>query len=451
MRILIIGGGAAGGTAAQFARKTDRKAEIIVVDAEPYGQYSRCGLPYALRGQTSAERLIEFSHEWFEKNRIKAMYGWKAVSVDFNSKAVSLKKGEEIQDMEYDKLIIATGARPWAPPIKGIESEGVFFLRTIDDLKMVSEWVERAEKAVIVGAGLIGLESAESLVKMGKSVYVVEFLPYPLPAMIDEDMASTVKDLLDKNGIVSYLSHEVTEIIGDPVKAVKIRDRDGNEREIEADMVLISTGNSPNTEIFKGIEKGRKGHIRVSERSETSIPDVYAAGDCTEYLDFITGEWVPMGMGTMAVRQGMAAGINAAGGDFEIHRFIGTRTTELFGVEIAAVGPISEALKRKGMDFISARFKGKDLPEYMDYRDMVVKVISDMEGRIMGTQIIGRGAPWRISMFAEAILKRDYVGELSKIETPYAPPIAPTLDPTTIACSMLEMKLKSKKMKGKRE
>ncbi len=443
MRILIIGGGAAGGTAAQFARKTDRKADITMIDAEPYGQYSRCGLPYALRGDTTPEKLVEFGPEWFEKNGIEALYGLRVRNVDFSNKVVETEgKGQ----IEYDRLIIATGARPWKPPIEGMENEGVFFLRTLDDLNAVREWVGGRKKVIVVGAGLIGLESAESFVRLGMDVTVVEFLSYPLPTMIDEDMGREVKKILDRNGIKGYYSHEVIEMRGNPVRSTLIRNRENDsEIELEADIVVVSTGNSPNTEIFEGIEKGRKGHIRVNSRSETSYKDVFAAGDCTEYPDFVTGKHVPMGMGTMAVRQGMAAGTNAAGGSLEVRPFIGTRTTELFGVEIAGAGPTAHILKENNIDFVAGRFRGKDLPDYMDGRDISVRVLASREGRILGAQIMGRDASWRISMFAEAIMRGDTVQNLSMLETPYAPPIAPTVDPTSIACTMVSMRLRRRK------
>jgi NADH oxidase (H2O2-forming) len=366
MKILIIGGGAAGGTAAQFARKTDRKAEICIIDSEPYGQYSRCGLPYAMRGMIDDGSLVEYSPEWFEKNRIDALYGWKASSVDFSSKKVTVERDGESKEMEYDRLIIATGARPWAPPVKGMESEGVFFLRTMDDLSGIKEYAENIGKALVVGAGLIGLESAESLIEMGKEVTVVEFLPGPLLAMFDIDMSSIVAKALESSGIRGLYNHQVLEIRGNPVSSVIAEDREtGKRKEMETDMVIVATGNVPYTEIFDGIEKGPKGHIRVNERSETSITDVYAAGDCTEYIDAVTGQYVPMGMGTMAVRQGMAAGVNAAGGEMRAQHYLGTRTTELFGVKMAAVGPTEHNLKDSGMETVSARYYSNFSPPFI--------------------------------------------------------------------------------------
>jgi len=447
MKILILGGGAAGGTAAQFARKTDRKAEICVVDSEPYGQYSRCGLPYAMRGMVEDEALVEFSPEWFEGNRIEALYGWKAVNVNFRSRKVAIERDGEIRDMDYDRLIIASGAGPWAPPIKGLQSEGVFFLRTMDDVKHIKEWTMGRKKAAVIGAGLIGLESAESLSKLGKDVTVVEFLPGPLLAMFDEDMAATVSEILERGGIKALYGHEVVEIRGNPVSSVMVRDREGGDTvEIEADMVIVATGNTPYTGIFEGIEKGPKGHIKVNSRSETSMNGVYAAGDCTEFTDAITGQSIPMGMGTMAVRQGMAAGVNAAGGELEVRPYIGTRVTRLFGVEMAAAGPTAHTLKSAGIEFVSARYSGDSLPEYMESDKVLVKVMASKEdGRILGAQVIGQDAAWRISMFAEAMAMKDTVHGLSMLETPYAPVISPTLDPTTIACSMASMKLRRRR------
>ncbi len=447
MRILIIGGGAAGGTAAQFARKTDRKSEITIVDKEPYGQYSRCGLPYAMRGMVKDEKLVEFSPEWFGKSRIEALYGWNTVSVDFQRRKAVMEKGGERKELEYDRLIIATGARPWAPPMDGIDSEGVFFLRTMDDLKAIKEYAKDVDSALIIGAGLIGLESAESLVQMGKRVKVVEFLSGPLLAMFDEDMASQVSELLENSGIDAYYGHEVKSIEGNPVESVVAGDREsGEEKVLDAQMVIVATGTIPYTDIFDGIEKGPKGHIKVNERSETSIEGVYAAGDCTEFVDAVTENSVPMGMGTMAVRQGMAAGVNAAGGEMSVQPYLGTRTTALFGVKMAAVGPTAHVMKSAGMDTVSARYTGDSLPEYMEGERVSVKVIASKgDGRILGAQIIGADAPWRVSMFAEAIAMKDTVHGLAMLETPYAPVISPTLDPTTIACSMASMKLRRRR------
>ena len=389
---------------------------------------------------------MEFSPEWFEKNGIEALYGWKVKNVDFSSKTVTAENGEEEKQLEYERLIIASGARPWAPPIEGMDSEGVFFLRTIDDLKAIEAWRGSKKKAAIIGAGLIGLESAESLVKLGLEVEVFEFLPYALPAMIDEDLAVEIDSIMRGKSVKAHYSAEVIRIKGNPVSSLFVKDRESGEiTEMNADMVIVSTGNTPNTEIFQGIEKGKKGHIRVNERSETSIPDIYAAGDCTEYTDFVTRNYVPMGMGTMAVRQGMAAGINAAGGDFSIHPFIGVRTTEIFGTKIAAVGATSHILEVSGIEHVTAKFKGKNLPEYFESSDVYVKVIAAADGKILGAQILGASAPWKISMFAEAMLRGDTAGSLSKVETPYAPPIAPTLDAVSIACSTVDMKLRRRR------
>ena len=447
MKIVILGGGAAGGTAAQFARKTDRKADITIIDSEPYGQYSRCGLPYALRGMVDDSSLVEFSPEWFARNRIEALYGWKAVSVDLNGKKVLIERDGEEREVEYDRLIIATGARPWAPPIKGMDAEGVFYLRTLDDLRKAKEYAKGIERALIVGAGLIGLESAESLKMMGKDVTVVEFLPAPLLAMFDRDMAGLVAEILEENGIKALYGHEVVSLEGNPVSAVMVRDRNsGEERRIEADMVMVATGNIPYTEIFEGIEKGQKGHIKVNERAETSVEGVYAAGDCTEFTDAVTGQSVPMGMGTMAVRLGMAAGVNAAGGDLEVQPYLGTRTTELFGVKMAAVGPTEHSIKDAGIETVSGRYSGADLPEYMPGGKATVKVIAASDGgRVLAAQIIGKCAPWKVSMFAEAIAMGDTVHRLSMLETPYSPVIAPTLDPVSIACTMVSMKLRRRR------
>ncbi|HHF56573.1 MAG TPA: hypothetical protein ENL42_06655, partial [Thermoplasmatales archaeon] len=278
MKICIIGCGAAGGTAAQFARKTNRNVEIVVYDREGYGQYSKCALPFVIGGM-EWRCIIEFPPEWFRKNGIE--YRKEEIHrVDLENGIVEGEKEEE-----FDKLIIASGASPACP----FEANNAYSLRTLDDALAIREKAEKAKKVIIVGAGLIGMEVAEALIKAGKDVKILEYMPQILPGMLDKDVADYV---MKKLSIDVILNCRVKRVDGGTVEGSDC---------YEADMSIIATGNKPNTFDGKAIE--------VNERCEVR-EGVYAAGDCTIIKDFF-GRSIAVGLGSIAARQGKVAGSNA--------------------------------------------------------------------------------------------------------------------------------------------
>ncbi len=404
MKIVIIGCGAAGGTAAQFARKTNRKAEIIVYDREGYGQYSKCALPFVIGGM-DWHRVIEFSPEWFRRNGIEYR-NEEIYSVDFDGGIIEGQKEEE-----FDKLIIATGATPACP----FEAKNTHFLRTLNDALAISEKIKDVKSVIVVGAGLIGMEVAEVLVKMGKEVKVLEYMPQILPAMLDKDVADYVMKKLNMNVV---LNCRVKKVDGGFVEADDIH---------EGDLSIVAVGNKPNTFNGKAIE--------VNERCEVK-GNIYAAGDCTAIKDFFNRK-VSTGLGSIAARQGKVAGINAAGGSDEMLPPVLSKTTKLFGLEIASVG-----LLGREIDGVSARYLGRDLPHYMDGEEILVKVVADKDGKIVGCQAVGRGAAKIIDRMALAIYNKMEAKQIARMENAYAPSIAPTFDAIEIACSMIERKLK---------
>jgi len=457
MNIVILGGGAAGATAAQFARKEDRKAEITVFEASEYPQYSRCGLPYALSGAIPEfESLIEFSAEWFKRNKIDLRLSTEVSKVEPDTNTISFSGLDGDGKLQYDSLIFATGARPSIPGIKGIaegdaKKKGVFVFRGMDDAKALSEWCgEKNRKAVIVGAGLVGLEVAEALHIMGHEVAVVEFLDSILPGMIDPDTAAPLLEKMSSLGISARTRALVEEILGDgSVAEAVVKDRDtGTEERIEYDTVIQENGQKPSTSLAKdaGCALGRHGHIRVDERCESSVPGIYAVGDCAEYVDFVTGAESPSGMGTTAVKMGEVAGINAAGGSFALPRgFLNSRVSRLFGLEISAVGPISSSLTEAGIAQVQARVKGSTLPVYYPGgKDIMVKLTASKEdGKLLACQIVGEeGAGLRVNLAAAMILAGFTARDLALFETTYAPPVAPTVDVLATAAEAIMIKLR---------
>ncbi|MCD6295586.1 MAG: FAD-dependent oxidoreductase [Deltaproteobacteria bacterium] len=449
MKLLIIGGGAAGSTAAQFARKTNRQAEITVLGNESYSEYAKCGLPYAVSGIIpSFDELTEFSMSWFQRFKINLKLQSEVYDIQPEAKVVksiSLKDGSR-EEYQYDVLIIATGSSSWVPPIKGAFlderrlKEGVFTLRTMDDAKKIHERVKKGNTAMVVGSGLIGMEMAEAFSLKGMETYV-RLRTHLLTGMIDEDMAAIVQRNAGEQGIHFIPRTTVAEIGGEnEVKYVILRNLDMEEEyKYPADLVIIAAGSKATVEIARkaGCQVGSAGGIVVDEKCKTSIKDIYAAGDCTEYPEFVTGEPGLIGLGSIGVKQGRVAGVNAAGGEEEMASgVLNTRTTELFGLEISAVGPTMRDLRKAGIEPIVGKMNGVTLPNYFPGKKAItVKVMAHPnDGKILAAQIIGEeDVHQRINVFAIAILEKMTLADFMQLETCYAPPAAPTLDCMTLA------------------
>ena len=455
-QIIIIGCGAGGGTTAQFARKTDRTASITVFEKGKYPQYSKCGLPYAIAG-TIPEflNLIEFSEDWFTKENIDVHLETTIKEINIQQRTVIATKGTDRIVKEFDSLIFATGAKPWIPPIQNIQKNGqllhgVHVLRTIDDGKQIQAQIKKGKKATIIGAGLIGLEMADTLHKKSMKVTVVEALPTILANTLDDDMSEPVLQVLQEK-ISVYTNHLAirTEEHEGVITSLIIKDTPtGGEKKIETALLIIATGTKPETSLAKtiGCIIGKTGSIQVNEKSETSVKNVYAVGDCTEYIDFVTNKPLGIGLGSVVVRQGIAAGINAAGSLYSLPSgVLLSRTSEFFGMEIAAVGPVKQGIKN--LPLVMGKYKGASRPDYFPGGEpIIIKVgVHEETGHILFAQAVGSNAAQRINTLACAILGNIPIEEFRKLETTYAPPIAPTLDAVTLACDVVALKLARKR------
>ena len=449
--VVIIGCGAGGGTAAQFARKTNRKAKITIFEKDRYPQYSKCGLPYVISGEIpNILDLIEFNENWFKKTNIDLLLETTVEKINVNKQIVYAKKGNNSIEKHYDSLIICTGAKPSIPDIQDFKTGGVFAVRTIDDAKKISSFVKKDGHATIIGAGLIGLEMADSLRKKGMRITVVEALHRVLANNLDEDIAKIVTERIPDD-ITVFTNHHVTSVKSKNGKISKVIIKNNNlneEKEIDSDLLIIATGTKPNVELAKSIDCkiGVTGGIIVNNQCETNVKDVYAVGDCSEYLDFVTAKPISIGLGSVVVRQGIAAGVNAAGGNYELFKgVLNTCTSKFFGVEIAAVGPTINGMNND-FSVVTGRFNGFSLPGYYPGgKPVSIKVSVDKyTGMIMGAQCVGDKAAQRINTFACAIIGELDIETLRKLETAYAPPLAPTLDAVTLVCDIISMKLKRK-------
>jgi NADH oxidase (H2O2-forming) len=362
----------------------------------------------------------------------------EAKEIDRERKVVVTDKGE----VPYDKLIIATGSKAFVPPIKGVESEGVFTLKTLEDVKKIQAYIEKRnpKKAIIIGAGLIGLEGAVAFRELGMEVVVVELLDHLLPTMLDKDTASIVQSHLEEKGIEFKFGVAVSEILGNPVTAVKV-----GEEKIEADLVLIATGVRANVELAQraGLEVNRG--IVVDEYLRTSDPDIYAIGDCAEVFDAVTGKRTLSQLGTTAVRMAKVAAENVFGKNVKFRPVFNTAITELFDLEIGTFGITEERAKKEGVDVVVGKFKGSTRPEYYPGgKPITVKLIFRREDRkLVGAQIVGGERVWgRIMALSFAAQKGATVEDIAYGETAYAPPISPTIDPITVAAEMALRKFK---------
>ncbi|MFQ6076224.1 MAG: FAD-dependent oxidoreductase [Candidatus Bathyarchaeia archaeon] len=444
-RIAIVGANAAGIDAASAARKTDRKAEIVLVTRESYPAYSRCGLPYVLAGEIPRfEDLIVFPPSYYRMMRLDLRTETDVKTVDPREKTLQLEARDgDAETLKYDSLILATGAYPFVPPIKGVDKKGVFSLRTIDDGKMVGEAMKDARTAVVVGAGFIGLEMAHAFVESDIKTTVVELLPYVLPAVLDKDMANLVQRGLEERGIRVITGRGVEEVTGgDHVEGALVAGE-----EIEADILMMAVGVRPNTELARqlGAEVGVTRGIKVNPRMMTTVPDIYAAGDCVESYNMLTGQPTMSQLGTTAVRQAKVAGINAAGGYAVFPGVLSSAVTRIFGFEVGATGFNEFWAQRAGFKTVSGSVSSTTKAHYFPGGEEIrVKVVAEPAfGRVIGCQIVGgEGVTQRVNVVSVAIQKQMTVWELAKADTCYAPPVNETWEVVALAAETAAMRLR---------
>jgi len=449
-RIVVIGCGVSGTTAAFHARKTDRTAEIALIGDENLPEYSRCGLPYAFSGIVpSLNALIGHDESFYEQtNRVKLRLGWNCTGIDASAQRVQLTRPRDGQEetLDYDALILTMGARAATMTLPGSGLRGVFTIRTMDDMERLADRLSevKVKRVAIIGAGLTGSEMAEALLIRQISVLQAEIFPEILPAILDPDMASIVRQKGEEHGVEYHLQSTIEEIHGDKgeVSGVKI-----SGKNYEADAVVFAVKVRPNTELAgkAGIALGEFGGIRTDERMETSGKNVYAAGDCVETYDRITRRHVFFQLATTAVRQAMVAGVNAAGGTSKYPGSTGVTTVKLFGLEVASFGPTTTLAERLGIHPLSVRITGSTrLTYYPGGKDLTVKLLAHPDdGRLIGAQLVGEeGATLRANFASMGAHLGLSVEEFAEIETCYSPPLAPVWDPVTIAAQALLRKLK---------
>jgi NADH oxidase (H2O2-forming) len=444
-KIVIIGAHAAGVDAASAARKTDRTAEITLITKEEKPAYSRCGLPFVLGGHIKTfDDLVVFPERFYKMMKLNLLTETTATKIDTEAKTVDIQKKDGSKDtLSYDSLVITTGANPFIPPIKGRDKKGIFVVRTTEDGKKIEKSLETAKSAVIIGAGLIGLEVAVACLERGLKTTVVEFLPYVLPVLLDKDMADRVQKMLEEKGLNIIVGKGAEEMLGDDkVTGVRVAGET-----IPADVVVVATGVRANTELAKnaGVELGGKKGIKTNLQMETNIKGVYAAGDCAESVDLVTFRPTMSQLGTTAVKQAKVAGTNAAGGYSIFKGVLGSWVTRLFDTEIGGTGLTEFMAGRVGIETVSGTVVSKTRADYFPGALPIrIKLIAEKESeKLIGAQIIGgEEVTQRVNALSFAIHNGMTVKELSKAETCYAPPVCETWEPMVLAAEMVLRRLR---------
>jgi NADPH-dependent 2,4-dienoyl-CoA reductase/sulfur reductase-like enzyme len=446
MRLVILGGVAAGTKAASRARRLDPEMEITVYQEEPEPSISECGLPYLLSGVVEErDDLVARTPEKFAEKDIDALVRHRVERIDATGKNLSvlnLKTGQAFEDA-YDRLVIATGARAVLPPIPGAEVEGVFKLRFLTDSDEIGRYIEEQspKKATIVGGGYIGLEVAENLCRLGMEVSLIEGEDRVALAYGPE-VSENVEAELEANGVGVYTSERVDEFTGEGrVWGVKFGDR-----ELETDLVIVGVGIKPNVELATeaGVETGTTGAILVDRHMKTSVPDVWAAGDCVETTNLVSGRptWVPLG--DTANQMGRVAGTNAATGDetLEFPGILGTGIFKVFGLDVGKTGLSEKEAEDAGFEFVSAGLWAYDRAAYYPGAGKIfLKLIADRAtGRLLGAEAAGSGADKLTDICAAALWGRLSYPDLVNIDLAYAPPYGPALSPVIQAATILSGK-----------
>lgn len=437
IKILIVGGVAGGMSAATRLRRLMEDAEIIVFDKGPYVSFANCGLPFHVSGEISErESLIVQTPESLKARfAIDVRPESEVVAVDTDKKTITVCYADKVYEESYDKLILSPGAKPVVPQMVGLDSaDNVFVLRNIPDLDKILNALNdtKAKCATVIGAGFIGLEMAENLVKKGLQVTIVEKAPHVLPTL-DEEMAAFVKDELTRNGITVY-TNQSAKAFKDNGKVIILED--GSE--LLSDITIMSVGVQPESNLAKeaGLKFGMRGGILVNEYYQTSNPDIYAVGDAIIVKQEITGQDALISLASPANRQGRQVADNIAGIDRQNKGSIGTAIVRVFDLAAASTG-LSERIARQQFEDVAVvHTTSKDHASYYpNASDIVLKLIFNQKtGAIYGAQAVGqKGVDKRIDILATAIKAGLTVDDLPELEFTYAPPFGSAKDPVNMA------------------
>ncbi len=442
--ILIIGAVALGPKAACHFKRLEPDSKVIMIDQESRISYGGCGIPYFISGDVSdADQLRETSfhmlrdEDFFRDTKeIHVITGARALSLDRGKKSVlieHIQTGQK-EELSYDQLVLGTGSRPRKLDVPGADLDGIYAISDLNKAMAIKKEIAegRVEKAVIVGAGAIGLEIAESLADLwGIETTVVEITDQILPGIISPNMAKMAQQHLEENEITFYLNEGVERFEGN----TRVERVITGGRTLGADMVVVAVGVTPNSDLAKeaGLEVSPRGGIVVNKQLETSDPEIYAGGDCVEITNLVTGKPGYWPLGSLANRQGRVIGSNLAGGNVEFEGAVGSFVIKLFEISVASAGLSIETAEREGLDALSAFVVQFDRAHFYPEKDLMYLelVVEKGSARVLGIQGLGskgEGVLARISAVAPLLKYGITTADVSNLELPYSPPFSSAMD-----------------------
>lgn len=431
MKVVIIGGGVGGMSLAMELTRKNTGIDITVIKKENLGSYSPCGMPFVLEGEIERmEDIILNTPDFYIEKDISLKTGCEVTDIDLKNKSVKLDSGENIN---YDKLVIATGRKPFIPPIKGVDLEGVFTLSNYDDGIRVFKAAKNVKQAVIIGAGIIGLETACAFIKHNIKSTVIEMLPSIVPQILDQDMASILQDRLINMGIEIFTSSKVSSIEGkEKVESVVMDDK-----KIEADFVLVATGVRPNSDLANktGLALGNSKGIITDpklnvEKDGRTLENVYALGDCVEVKNKIINAHQISAMASTAVLQARVVGENICGGNAIIKGYLSPTITLISGLQVGSVGLTSHTAKRSGLDFKISKASGPTRASYFPRRKEIQIKLLAHDDKLIGAQMISEeDVKERVNALTLAILNEMTIDDLLYTERCFTPPLSMLTDP----------------------
>lgn len=448
MKIVIIGGVAAGAKAAAKIKRLLPNSSVDIYTDDTHVSYSACGLPYYIEGNFSDYRaLLVRSVEEFKEAGIDVHLETKVEKILLAQQQVLVCSKLKAKLVPYDKLIITTGARPYIPPILGYGNlNNVFVLRKIEDGIKIREKMLNSKSAVIIGSGYIGIELLEAFVKNGLKVNVIE-RNERIMSVFDDEISDKLRVRLENSNLGDFRFHtgeEVIEFVTKNTTATGIMTASG--KEFKADMFVICAGVKPNVEIAKdaGIELGPTGAIKVNKLMQTSVPNVFAAGDCVEERHLINRQpvWIPLG--STANKEGRCAAMNAAGVYSEFEGVLGSSVTRCLNTTMSMTGLTERDAQKFGYSTVSVIISKSDMVGYMpEADDITLKIVADkITGLLLGGQAIGSvGADKRINALASALVGHLTVEEFRNNDLTYSPPYSTTIDPLLNAMDILCSKI----------
>jgi NADPH-dependent 2,4-dienoyl-CoA reductase/sulfur reductase-like enzyme/rhodanese-related sulfurtransferase len=453
MRVVVVGGVAAGPKIAAKVKRLKPDAEVTLVERGEILSYAGCGLPYYISGEVPrAENLREAmagvirDADYFQRVKgFTALTRTEAIEIDREGKRVrvrDLRDGREWW-MEYDFLALATGAAPVIPPIPGLDLENIFTIKQIDDVVAIRALIDKGvtKKFVVIGAGLIGLEAAEVLTARGAKVTLVEMLPQVLGSL-DWEMARQVEMHLEEKGVEVLTGCRCERIEG----AGKVESVMVGDRRVPADAVIVAIGVRPNMKLAQeaGLQIGRTGGIAVDEYMRTSDPSIFAAGDCVEVHHLVSGEPAFIPLGSTSNKQGRVAAVNICGGGERFPGVVGSTIVKVFDYAIGFTGLNERDARACGFDVVTCLVTGPDKAHYYPTKKtlMLKMVANRATGKLLGIQVVGPGAgDKRIDVAATALTAGMTVDQVSELDLCYAPPYSPAMDLLINAANVIKNKM----------